>query len=131
MKKTTKKVATGAGIAVLAAAAAGTYFFYGSKHAKKNRATAKAWSHKAKNEVIQKLKKASTITEKGYHATVKEVAGRYKKLQKLDPKEVAVFVSELKSHWKNISKELKAGTKTVHHTKKPTAKKKSAKKTRK
>jgi hypothetical protein len=124
MKKTAaEKVAVGAGVAALVAAAAGTYFFYGSKDAKKNRATAKAWSHKAKNEVIKELKKASATTEKSYHATVKDVAARYQKLQKLDPKEVAVFVSELKSHWKNISKELKSGAK------KPAPKKKPAHKT--
>ena len=130
-KTTTKKVAVGTGIAALAAAAAGTYFFYVSKDAKKNRAVAKAWSVKAKNEVIKELKKASVVTERGYHATVKEVAERYKKLQKLDAKEVQAFVTELKGHWNNISKELKAGAKVTSHAKKPVAKKKPAKKTTK
>ncbi|QQR82578.1 hypothetical protein IPJ70_00475 [Candidatus Campbellbacteria bacterium] len=124
-KTTTNKVAVGTGIAALAAAAAGTYFFYASKDAKKNRAVVKAWSVKAKKDVVAELKQASAISEKGYHTTIKEVAERYKKLQKLDPKDVQAFVTELKGHWKNISKELKVATK------KPVAKKKPAKKTTK
>ena len=114
MKKQTKKTnpainktAVGAGLAAVAAAAiAGTYFLYGSKNAPKHRKQVKAWSLKARGEVLERLEKLSKVDEAAYHRAIREVKSRYKTLKRLDPKDVVEFVGELKDQWRNIAKEI-------------------------
>ncbi|MEI6057523.1 MAG: hypothetical protein WCQ60_00945 [bacterium] len=101
-----KKVALGAGLAAIAAAAAGTYFLYGAKNAAKNRKQVKAWSLKAKGEVLEKLEKMSDVNEEIYHKVVAQVADKYTKLKNIDASDVADFADELKGHWKSIAKEI-------------------------
>src|SRR3954468_14149215 len=90
----------GAALAAVAAAAAGTYFLYGSKNAPKNRKMVKAWSLKAKGEILEKLEKLSDVNEAVYHKIVKEVADKYQTMKKIDKKDMMEFVDELKKHWK-------------------------------
>jgi TRAP-type mannitol/chloroaromatic compound transport system substrate-binding protein len=108
MKKNSisKGVAVGVGVAAVVATIAGTYFFYGSKDAVKNRKRVKAWTFKAKSEVLEQLEKISEVSEEVYHKIVEEVANKYKLLKKINENDVADFKKELKSHWKNIAKEL-------------------------
>ncbi len=103
-----KRVAIGTGVAAgVAAAAAGIYFLYGSKNAEKNRSTVKAWSLKARGEVLERLENLSEINEMVYRKVIKEVSARYQKLKHLSSKEVAEFAAELRKHWKDIAKEVK------------------------
>lgn len=102
---TTKAVGTGLA-AVAAAAIAGTYFLYGSKSASKHRKQVKAWSLKAKGEILEQLEKLSTVNEETYHKVIKQVANKYKTLKRLDAKDVVEFAEELKGHWKDIAKEV-------------------------
>jgi len=99
-----KVVATGAGIATVAAAIAGTYLLYGSKNAPKNRRKVKSWMLKARGEILEQLENISEVNEKIYHKIVKEVADKYQALKNIDKKDIAEFVDELKGHWKNIIK---------------------------
>jgi DNA-directed RNA polymerase subunit F len=102
-----KDIAIGAGIAAAVAAVAGAYFLYGAKDAAKNRKKVKAWSLKAKGEVLEKLEKLSDINEEIYHKIVDEVSAKYQKIKDIDQEDIENFVGELKSHWKKIEKEVK------------------------
>ena len=135
MKKTTvkkgslgKKAAVGVGIAALAAAGVGAYLLTGSKNAAKNRKQAKAWAQKAQKEVITQVGKLKTVNEETYGKVVKEVSARYKKLKKLDPKDVKEFAEELHGYWKMFSKEMKGASKAGMKAAKVVAKKASKKK---
>ena len=95
------------GAALVVAAAAGAYFLYGSKDAKKNRKAVKSWSLKAKGEVLEKLEKAKdTINEENYHKIVDGVLTKYEKVKDAHKDDVEDVVKELKGHWKNIKKHL-------------------------
>ncbi len=118
-----KEVAIGAGIAAVAAASAGIYFLYGTKGAAKRRRQVKAWSIKARGEVLERLEKLSDINEKIYHQIVKEVAEQYQKAKRLDANDVKEFMGELKSHWKDIAKDIKAYTTKAQRAIKKTLKK--------
>ena len=103
---TIKKATVSAGLAAVAAAVAGTYFLYGSKNAPQRRKQVKAWSLKARGEILEQLEKLSKVNEATYHKVIKEVANKYKTLKRLDPKDVVEFVGELKDHWNDIAKEI-------------------------
>jgi hypothetical protein len=104
MKNTTiKSIALGTGVA---AAAAGIYFLYGAKGAAKNRRKIKAWTFKAKGEILEQFENLSEMSEEAYHKIIKEVSDRYQAAKNINKKDIAEFVSELKSYWKNISKEI-------------------------
>jgi hypothetical protein len=99
-----KSIAVGAGIAV--ALIAGTYFLYGSKNATKNRKKVKAWSLKAKGEILEQLENLSEVNEEIYHKIVKEVSDKYQAVKNIDKNDIVEFIEELEGHWKNIAKEL-------------------------
>ena len=107
---TAKKVAIGAGIAALGAAAvAGTYFLYGSKNAAKNRKQVKAWAIKAKGDILERLEGLKEVNEEVYNRVVDEVSAQYKKAKNLTAADLVEFVDEVKGHWKDISKDVKKG----------------------
>ena len=108
-----KTMMVGATITAVAIATLGTYFLYGSKDAKKNRKQVKAWSLKAKGEILEQIENLSEVTEEVYDNIVKEVIDKYQNLKKLEKNEVAEFVEELKSHWRNIVKEIGTSSKKV------------------
>lgn len=113
MNKTQKKIAVGAGITALAAAAAaGTYFFAGKRGAK-NRAKVSKWADAAKQDVVKQLRGVKQVSKDSYNAAVDAVMGNYKKLQKIKPAEVVALASELKGHWNNISRELQTAGKKI------------------
>lgn len=108
VKGAQKGVLVGVGIAALVAAAAGTYFLYGSKDAGKRRKKIKGWALKAKGEILEKLESVSEMSEEIYHNIVKEVVDRYEGLKHIQPKELKEFKSELKTNWGKIKKEITA-----------------------
>jgi len=104
MKKTTK-LGTVAGLAALAA---GAYYFYYSKNAKKHRAAVKGWMEKAEKEIIEealKLKDAA-LNEENYKAIVSTVTEKYRVLQKLGTREAEDFRDALQKAWKTLKKDL-------------------------
>jgi hypothetical protein len=108
-------VAIGAGIV---AAAAGAYFLYGSKDAARNRKTVKGWAVKAKGEVLEELEKLEEANVTRYNAIVDAVLQKYNVLKTIDPKEIAVLRTDMKRHWKNIERDLRAVKGTAKEGKK-------------
>ncbi len=117
-RNTTKKKSMGgvgfSVVALAAAAAAGTYFLYGSKGAVKNRKDVKGWTLKIKGEVLEEIEKLKNIEEEDYKRIIDTVAKKYKKLKTVNTKEAEALASELKKQWKEISKE--AGKKSTKKT---------------
>jgi hypothetical protein len=118
--KNTKKTEGHAGLkaagiigGLAAATAAGIYFLHHNKGAQKKMKNIKGWVIKAKGEILEKVEKLKEVNEDLYNNAVDAVMTRYKKLSTIDGTELAVVTAELKSHWKNIAKELKGGAKAV------------------
>ncbi len=94
-----------AGLAILAAAAAGAYFLYGKGGAERRR-KAKSWMLKMKGDVLARLENMQKVDKAAYNRTVDEVSRRYKALKAVAPGELSSLVKEMKGHWRNIEKEL-------------------------
>ena len=125
MKKSTKKaIEIGAGIAGVAAAAAGAYILATSKKGKKATKKAVAWAGQAKKEVIAEVKKMKAVNQKTYAKAVDEVVNKYKGLKNVDVKDVIEFSQELKGHWDGIKKEIESKLKPKVIAKKKTVAKK-------
>ncbi len=103
-----KGVEVGAGLVAMVATIAGIYFLYGSKKAKQHRKQVKAWTLRAKGEILEKLENLKEVNEEIYHKIVKEVSDKYQIIKSIDKKDVMEFADELKSHWKGIAKEITA-----------------------
>lgn len=108
-KKTTSKTGNNlekgllisAGIATAAAAG---YLLFGPK-GKQNRTRIKAWTVKAKGEILEKMEKLEDITEGKYEAIVAAVADKYTKVKDISKEDVEMFAAEAKKHWKKIEKD--------------------------
>lgn len=109
----------GVGLGLAAAAAAGAYFLYGSKEGSKRRAKIKGWALKAKGEVLEKMEQAKELNERVYHDLVDGVMERYEKVKSIDPAELVALGQDLKSHWRNISRQLKAPVKPATRRRSP------------
>jgi hypothetical protein len=101
-----KSILAGAGIATLIGAGTGAYLLYGSKNAKKNQRKVKAWSLKARGEILEQIENLTEVTQETYHKIIQEVSDKYKVLKNISQEEIAEFVEELRCHWENISKEI-------------------------
>lgn len=112
MKKTQKQaLAVGAGIAAIAAAAAGVYMMTG-KNAK-NRKKVATWVGNLQDDVVKELNNAGKVTKATYNKVVDSAAKNYKGLKNVSTSELASVASELKSSWDNISAELANASNSV------------------
>lgn len=116
-----KKVNSGSntGIAIigaLVAAAAGAYYIHGNKAAQKKIRQVKGWALRMKGEVIEKIEKIKEIDENLYNQAIDTVVKKYQSVKSIDTAELASVVKDLKSHWKNIKRELSAGKKAAKKT---------------
>lgn len=112
MKKSQKQaLAVGAGVAALAAAAAGVYMMTG-KNAKNRKKLAK-WAGDMQKDVLKELKGVNSATQSAYNKAVDTVAKNYKTLRKVGASELVVAANELKKNWANIQKEMKQAQSTV------------------
>jgi len=89
--------------ASLAGLAATAYFFFGPK-GKTHQKHAKAWAIKMKGEVVEKLEQAKEITEPVYLAIIDTVTKEYMKGKKASQAEIEALATDLKKHWKTMSK---------------------------
>jgi hypothetical protein len=103
-KKTKTALKTGAGLAALAAAAAGIYYFYGSKEGAVRRKALKGWTVKARGEIMERLEKLENIDREAYNKIVDQVISRYRGVKDVSVGELLALGKELKGHWGNISK---------------------------
>lgn len=125
MAKNQKQNASHKGLAIiggLVAAAAGAYFVHGNKKAQKKIKQVKGWALKAKGEVLEKIEKIKEVDEQLYSQAIDAVMKKYENIKSVDTSELASVAKELKSHWKNIKKELNSGSKVAKKTVKKAAK---------
>lgn len=112
MKSSQKKaIAVGAGLAAVAAAAAGVYFFTG-KNAKNRKKVAK-WATDMQEDVIRELNKAKKHTKASYDKVVDQVSKNYKGLKNVSAPELTSLAKELKTHWDIINAEVNSAAKSV------------------
>ncbi len=107
-----KKVAIGASIAALTAAAV-AYLLVGPQ-GEKNRKILKGWVIKMKGDIVEKLENVKDITEPVFNRIVDEVAAKYQKIKNISPADLEDAVAEIKRQWKVLAKESKSnrGNKT-------------------
>lgn len=118
-----KGISAGAvvGITALAAAgvAAGILLF--GKNGPKNRKAIKAWTLKAKADILEKMEKAKDMSQDTYHSIVDGATAKYAKLKDVTPEELAALTKELKGHWNTIKRQV-GGTQAKKAVKKATKK---------
>lgn len=119
-KKGGSKMAIGAGIAALTAAAV-AYFLVGP-HGKKNRKILKGWMIKMKGEIVEKLENVKEITEPVFNRVVDEVAKKYQKLKNISPADLEEAIHQIKGQWKSLAKESKSDSSGKTSDKKNTTK---------
>jgi len=102
----TKLMAAGAGLAAVAAAAAGVYFLYGDK-AKARRKVVAAWVLQMKGDVMEKMETMKEVNRETYEALVDETAARYARVKNVGADEMKHVTGELKNAWTHISSQLK------------------------
>jgi len=137
MNKETKQVAIVAGVAAgVAALTAAGYFMLGP-NGKKNQKQLKGWAIKMKGDVVEKLEKLQNVTPEVYNTIIDEVSLKYGKLKSISAEELADIATDLKKHWRAISRDLKShelkiklatGVSKKVETKKVAATKKAVKK---
>jgi len=101
---TAAKAGIGATLTAAAVAAAGAYFLYGSKNAKKNRKKVAGWVEDAKKEVVKGLEKAKTMSEAEYKELVEKVSAAHAGLAKISKADLAAFKKDMQQGWKVIAK---------------------------
>ncbi len=124
-----QKAEIGAGVlAAVAAASAAGYYFYGTKDAKKHRNATQKWAKGLKNDVVREAKKLKDLDEKAIAVVVDTAAKAYKGLDDVTPGDLRAAVTELKSNWESVKKELRGAAKKATTSAKKTAKKAAPKK---
>jgi hypothetical protein len=126
LKKSQKTaVAVGAGLAGLAATAAGVYFMTG-KNAK-NRKKLANWAGKMQKEVLTELHKMEKATKSNYNKVIDTAAKNYKTLKSVSPVELAALANEMKGHWDSIQQEMQMAASKVRKVVPRSAKRPKAK----
>lgn len=87
--------------ATLVGAVATGYFLFGPKGAE-NRVKVKAWTLKAKGEILEHFEKKMEVSEDQYKEIVDKVTAKYAKLKTVGEEEAGKLNRELKKHWKAI-----------------------------
>lgn len=106
-----KSIAIGAGVAALAAAAAGVYFMTG-KHAK-NRKKVSGWAKAVQKEVINDLEKVGKASKVAYEKSVDTVIKTYKDAKDINQADLLELADELKASWNAVKQELDSAQKSV------------------
>ncbi len=103
-----KKVKQGDGVGVgvaLGAALAGVvatgFYLYGSKGVD-NRKKVRAWTIKAKGEVLEQFEKMQELSKESYTQAIDKVTAKYAKLASVGEAEATKLNKELKRYWKEI-----------------------------
>lgn len=101
-KNEDKNIGTKLGLAAaLVGAVATGYYLYGEK-VLENKVKIKAWTLKAKGEVLEQFEKKKELTEDQYKEIVDKVTMKYGKLKTVGETEAGKLNRELKKHWKAI-----------------------------
>ncbi|MBX4210402.1 hypothetical protein KW783_00320 [Candidatus Parcubacteria bacterium] len=99
-----KRTHKGLGLAALLAL--GAYFLYGTKRGERHRKKIEGWVSEMRDEVMDKLSKATDITREKYNDIVDVAVAKYKDMKGIDMAELRELTSELRSYWEKISARL-------------------------
>lgn len=102
--KTKKKGALMFAAAVVGGLALTKYLYTPDGKAKAKQV--KAWTIKAKAEVLEQFEKRKELSEAQYKEIVDSVTNKYAKLKTVGQTEADKLNKELKKHWKEIKKEI-------------------------
>ena len=102
VKKSGNGIAVSLGVAAVAAAAAGTYWFYGASDAGRNRKQVKSWMLKARAEALEMVEKLGDVDKKKYAEIVDQIAKRYAGAKGATTAEIAHMTKDLKAAWAHI-----------------------------
>ncbi len=103
-KKVNQKDGIGAGVALgaaLAGVVATGFYLYGPKGAE-NRKKVRAWTIKAKGEVLEQFEKMQNVSKESYGQAIDKVTAKYAKLASVGEAEAVKLNKELKRYWKEI-----------------------------
>ncbi len=98
---------------VVLAALAGAYYLYGTKDGAKNRRKMASVMLRFKADVIDALEEVKDASEESYGKVIDTVAKKYEAVKGIDLDQMKEMKSDLKSHWKNIKKELVGAKKNL------------------
>ncbi len=103
-----KKAAAAGAAALAAVAAAGvaTYYFYGTKNAKKHRQAASKWATGMRKDVQKGVKALKKIDSKTVARVVDDAAAAYQGMRGVAAEDVRAAAKELKANWKQIEAEM-------------------------
>jgi hypothetical protein len=109
------------GAGAVAALATG-YFLYGPK-GKEHRKQVRAWTVKAKGEVLQELERMKNVSKESYDQVIDKTTKRYEKVKDISQDEADKLNKELKRYWSDIKKEAANGVQDGKKTAKSLRKK--------
>ena len=112
MMNNKKGAGLGAGIAALAAAAAGAYFLYG-KATPSRKKKIKGWMLRMKGEVMEGIEGLRDVSEDAYDNVVEKVSKKYAAVKNIDKDELTSLTKELKGYWRNISRHVADAARTA------------------
>jgi len=61
-----------------------------------------------KADVLEQLENMKDLSEAEYYKVIDTVASKYHSIKNVDPEELGKTIKVLKTHWKDIKKEIKA-----------------------
>jgi len=111
-KKGMSKIAlTAVGVGAAAVAAAGAYWFYGSKNASEHRRNVRSWMLKARADVLEAVEdateKAGEVSKEMYTNIVEEVLKRYSMVAGVTSAEIRHVKEDMKETWDHLQKQHK------------------------
>ncbi len=126
MKKKMRKLAVEVGAGVVTAAAlagAAAYLLSNTKMAKKGKAKARAWTLKAKREIVRNVRAARRMSQADYARLVDRAVKRASALEHANAAEIMQAAREMKGEWKRIRRHAEMTAKGARRPARRTAKK--------
>lgn len=102
------KVAAGTALAAALAAGAAAYFFTQTKSGKAAAKKIKEQAAHLSKEITHRVSTFRKVSQEKYNEIVDEIVDEYAKKKKIASAQVDSLKRDLKSHWKDVSHELKA-----------------------
>lgn len=104
------KIAVGTALGAALAAGAAAYFFTQTKTGKQAAKAIKEHAVHLSKEITTRVEKAKNLTQKKYNDIVDDIVDEYGKKKKLAQKNVDELKKDLKSHWKEVNREVSKKT---------------------
>lgn len=108
VRKAISAVAVGTTLGAMLAAGAATYFFTQTKAGKQAAKQIKTTAIGLSKEISSRLHSAQKVSQKKYEDIVEQVVDEYAAQKKVGKHTVVALKRDLKTHWKEVKRELKA-----------------------